>query len=291
MNRPCIGAVLSLALFASSAAAETPPRTWQQSFVVTGRPAVQVTTNDGRVHIRTGPAGAVSASVRYQAHQWGWTSPPRAPEVDFHQTGSTITVSAKEPNVFMLFGGVTERLEIDVVIPSESDLTVRCGDGSITIEQTVRGTVTLHTGDGPIRVAGAAGDISLSTGDGSIVADSLDGALTARTGDGRITVSGRFDRLQVHTSDGRVDANVARGSKLEEEWRVESADGALTLRIPRDLAAELRAHTADGRIHFDLPVQVSGRLDPHSVHGLLNGGGPPLVVRTADGSLTLAVSD
>ena len=285
---PAVAAALLLLAPGASAATS---KTWQQSFTVAGRPTVTITTNDGHVHVRTGPAGTVRSEVRYDGRHWGWTSPHRLPDVDLHQAGNAITVSAREPSVFTIFGGVWMKLDIDVVVPAECDLQIQTGDGPVTIEDPVVGQLGVRTGDGAIRVHGARGDLQLRAADGSITADSLDGSLSARTADGRVVISGRFDRLEVHTGDGRVDATAGRGSQLADGWRIETQDGSLTLRIPTDLKAELDARTGDGRIHFDLPVSVSGRLDPHAIHGLINGGGPPLRLRTSDGALFLAVSE
>lgn len=282
---------LLVVMLATSPALAAGPKEWDKSFKVAARPSVDITTNDGRVRVRTGPVGQVSAHVRFDSHVWGWTSPSREPEVDLHQNGDAITVLAKEPSAFMVVGGISMKLEIEVIVPVDCDLEIQSGDGSVKVEDPVRGRLDVDTGDGSIVVRGARGDVRLSTGDGGIDADSLDGSVSARSGDGHVDLTGRFDRLEVRTADGRVVANATHGSKLAEGWRLETGDGSLTLRIPRNLAAELDAHTGDGRIHFDLPVAVSGPLDPHRVRGLLNGGGPPLRMRTGDGSLTLSVSD
>lgn len=280
----------ALALFATPAAADKPQR-WNQSFAVGGRPTVTITTDDGRIRVHTGPAGKVDADVRYEAHFWGWTSPKNKPTVDLHQAGNTITVTAKEPSVFMVVGGVSIQLDIDVTVPADCDLEIQSGDGSVKIEQPVTGRLAVHTGDGAIRVRGASGDVRLSTTDGRVIADSLDGSVAVRTGDGHVDLEGRFDRLAVQTGDGHANIDAVRGSQLLDGWNLETRDGPLTLRIPKNLKAELDAHTGDGRLHFDLPVSIGGRLDSHEMRGLINGGGPVLRLRTGDGSLTLGVSE
>jgi hypothetical protein len=290
MSSRLTAAILALALPAVASASDAPQH-WQKSFTVTDRPTVSVSTNDGRIRIRTGPPGQVEASVRYEARSWGWTSPGRTPEVDLHQNGNSITVTAKEPSTFMVFGGISIHLEVEVVVPSDCDLEIASSDGSVTLEQPVSGRLTVHTSDGSIRVNGARGDIHLSTSDGRIIADSLDGLVTVRSSDGSVDLSGRFDQLQVRASDGRVEIEAVRGSQVKDGWRIESSDGPVTVRIPRNLAAELDANCDDGHITFDLPVQVSGPLNHHAIHGLLNGGGGLLRIRTRDGSLRLGVSD
>jgi hypothetical protein len=68
---------------------------------------------------------------------------------------------------------------------------------------------------------------------------------------------------------------------------VRTGDGHVTLRLPRDFSADLDVHTGDGHIDSDLPVTVSGSRRENELRGRLNAGGPPLVVRTNDGSIRL----
>jgi hypothetical protein len=57
--------------------------------------------------------------------------------------------------------------------------------------------------------------------------------------------------------------------------------------LPATLSADLDVHTGDGHIQSDLPVTVSGSRNEHELRGKLNAGGPPLIVRTNDGSIRL----
>jgi DUF4097 and DUF4098 domain-containing protein YvlB len=145
----------------------------------------------------------------------------------------------------------------------------------------------IHTGDGSITVDGLHGETRLSTGDGHIEAERLDGILDAQTGDGRLRVRGRFDQLNLHTGDGSIEAEIESGSRMSSEWRVRTGDGHVTLRLPSNFSAELDVHTGDGHIDSDLPVTVSGLRRENELRGKLNAGGPPLVVRTNDGSIRL----
>ena len=119
----------------------------------------------------------------------------------------------------------------------------------------------------------------------------IDGRLKARTGDGHVQATGRFDSLDLSTSDGRVDATASAGSRMLAAWSLETGDGAVTLRVPHDIAAFLDARTHDGRINVEIPITTQGRLSGHALVGDLNGGGAPLRIRTGDGAITLGLSD
>ena len=101
-------------------------------------------------------------------------------------------------------------------------------------------------------------------------------------------VNGRFYNLQLHTQDGSVDLDVQKGSRLASGWRVETGDGSVHLTVPKDLAADLELRTGDGHIRGDLPVSLQSIRNDHDCRATLNGGGPPLVVRTGDGSISVA---
>jgi DUF4097 and DUF4098 domain-containing protein YvlB len=181
-------------------------------------------------------------------------------------------------------------VELEVRIPHRP-FSVNFGVGrrSVRVElQVPRELRTdIHTGDGSITVDGLHGETRLSTGDGHIEADRLDGSLDAQTGDGRLRARGRFDLLNLHTGDGSVEAEIENGSRISSEWTIRTGDGHVTLRLPSSFSADLDVHTGDGHIESDLPVTVSGFKRENELRGKLNAGGPPLVIRTNDGSIRL----
>jgi len=73
-------------------------------------------------------------------------------------------------------------------------------------------------------------------------------------------------------------------SQLLEPWHLQTGDGNVTLGVPRNLGAHIDASTSDGEVHSTLPLSQSGS---SRIEGDINGGGPALVVRTADGSIQL----
>ena len=129
------------------------------------------------------------------------------------------------------------------------------------------------------------GDLSIESGDGHVSVDAHDGRLRARSGDGRLSARGRFDRLDIGTSDGAVEVEAVPRSRVVDEWRITTGDGPVTVRLPRDLAADLDVHTGDGRITTDLTVAVTGTVTSQTLHGRLNGGGERITVHTGDGSI------
>jgi DUF4097 and DUF4098 domain-containing protein YvlB len=249
------GALLSTTLLADD---------WSKKFTISGHPELRIDTNDGAVIIRTWDRKEIEARVTTV----GWKIGSGEVTVVDHQTGDRVELEVRIPhrNFEISFGHRSVRIELEVPREIRTDI---------------------HTGDGGITVDGLHGETRLSTGDGHIEAERLDGTLDAQTGDGRLHVRGRFDLLNLHTGDGSIEAEIESGSKISSEWRVRTGDGHVTLRVPSNFAADLDVHTGDGHIDSDLPVTISGSRRDNELRGKLNAGGPPLVVRTNDGSIRL----
>ena len=236
---------------------------WSKHWSVSGKPELRVSTGDASVTVEAGDNHSIDAHLTTR----GWTIGATGVRVEERQVGDRVEIEVKVPNMHWSFGNHSIRLEVRVPRDLIADL---------------------HTGDGSISLRGLRGALRADTGDGSIHGDDLDGALDAHTGDGSVTVAGRFDKLQLHTQDGSVEAEVKEGSRLDGDWRIQTGDGSVHVRVPKTLAADLEAHTGDGHIRFDLPTTTNGGKDEHFSQAKLNGGGPALVVRTGDGSITVS---
>ena len=73
------------------------------------------------------------------------------------------------------------------------------------------------------------------------------------------------------------------GSRMASECELHTGGGSITIRLPRDFAADPDAATGDGHIRIDLPF-TSAKFDQHCVRGKLYGGGPLLTLHTDDGA-------
>ncbi len=252
-------AILILALAASTLLADD----WNKQFTVSANAQLRVETNDASIRVRAWDRNQIEARVTTTGYRIG----PGEVTVTGRQSGDLV--------------------EIDVRIPRQFGFNF--GSRSVHVEMQVpRATqANIHTGDGRIDTEGLRGEARLTTGDGRIEVDGHDGALDAHTGDGRIHVRGRLDRLNVRTGDGSVQLELLQGSKVAGEWRVQTGDGHISIRMPEDLAANLDVHTGDGHISSNLRGAGLDSPRRNELRGKLNGGGSPFVVRSNDGGITL----
>jgi hypothetical protein len=283
------GSLVAAVLSAPAPAHANKSKTWEQAWAAGATPKVRIVTDDARVRIHRGDSDSVRAVVHFDVKTWGMTSGTSEPKVVLESDGGVIRIEARSQSNWVVFGGIEVKFEVDVTVPPDCDLSTRSGDGSITCDP-LTGRISLESGDGRIRAAGLRGTLVLWSGDGSIEADSLDGSLMARSGDGSMKVNGRFDSLDLRTGDGRMEATARRGSHAASPWSLESGDGSILFRIPRDLQVLLDASSRDGHLRVDLPITTKGAIHNNSLRGELNGGSVLLRMRSGDGSITLALA-
>ena len=239
---------------------------------VNGHVRVRVLTDDGNVRVATADIGQVEMQVDSSGYD------PDELELAIVPHGDQVDVIARERRHWHFFDFHHHNLHVDVRVPRDADVEVRSGDGNV-VASAITGHLDIHTGDGNVAVEQTRGVIRLETGDGSIEAHDVDGAVAATTGDGNVRLEGRFDALAVRTGDGNLRATAAPGSRVVDGWNLHTGDGNVHLNIPHDLQTRLDVRTGDGHVHSEIPL----------AHGMadLNGGGPPIVVRTGDGSIAL----
>jgi hypothetical protein len=246
---------------------------------VPGHVHVHIQADDGSVRVFTADIPQVEMRVVSSGYD-----PERDLVLSMTPHGDRIDIVAKTRDRWHWFDFTRRNLRVEVRAPRDVDIEVTSGDGSVDVD-AIAGSVEIRTGDGNVTVRGARGNIRLHTGDGSIDGRDLDGNIEATTGDGSVQIAGRFDALAVRTGDGKLIANAQPGSRMMQPWHLQTGDGNVMLGLPRDLGARIEASTNDGHVHSSLPLHQVG---DSRVVGDINGGGPPIVVRTGDGSIQLS---
>ena len=161
----------------------------------------------------------------------------------------------------------TEHYELNRPIISSStsangvQLNARCAVGVLgtncavnyVITVPAAAPLTLHSGDGSIRVVGGSGADSFDTGSGGITFENVSGDIVAHTGDGAIIGDGVRSK-GVHASTGsgqvRIDWAVAPSSVAAT-----TGDGGIQLLVPQGSGPyRTSTHTGDGSVHVTVPT-------------------------------------
>ncbi|MCU1242976.1 MAG: hypothetical protein JWO71_3702 [Candidatus Acidoferrum typicum] len=164
-------------------------------------------------------------------------------------------------------------------------VSVRTGGGQIDFGE-VRGSVRAQTGGGGIRVMYVSGPMEVESSAGSICLTRVAGTVRAATAGGTITA---WINPDASSSGGTVH--------LPGLSQLTSGNGDIIVFLPRNLAADIDAVVESGgerRIEADpaLALQVQNRGNgPVHAMAALNGGGPPLKLRTTAGKIRLQFLD
>jgi DUF4097 and DUF4098 domain-containing protein YvlB len=172
---------------------------------------------------------------------------------------------------------------------SGADLKTSGGDIQIG---PVGGDLKAQTLAGDIRAGAVNGSVSVETSGGDIRVERVGASAGARTGGGDIVLPSVAGGVEARTQGGDVRVGVtARDVKGGVSIRDEG--GNVTLMLPSDFRGEVSLEVRDGDpqetlIHSDFPeITLTRQHDLQKASGVLNGGGPRVVVLTHSGTIRL----
>lgn len=136
-------------------------------------------------------------------------------------------------------------------------------------------TMTIHTGNGGVRINDLNGAVSLNTGNGGISLTNVSGDVQARTGNGGVHATGiRSSTFQVHTGNGGVDLQWATAPKSVS---VTSGNGGVHLTVPTG-SGPYRADVSSGNGGRDVSVptdpNAAASITVHTGNGGISVGYP-----------------
>jgi DUF4097 and DUF4098 domain-containing protein YvlB len=259
---------------------------WEKSYPVSAQPMVNLEVSDSNLEIHScGGCGTVHVRVEMQEAK---LSDYRLEE---GQNGNTVHFSLKEKaHAGIRINWHSESVKVVVETPANLTLEARTSDGGLRADG-LHGDLSLDSSDGKQDLEDLSGHLKVQTRDGGVRLRGGRGTLEARGIDGSQEISGAFDALQVSSSDGSLSVELLPGTRLQASSRIETKDGSLAVRVPRDLAVEFDVATRDGRISSDLQLTMNGYDgDRHELRGTMNGGGPLLAIKSSDGSVRLTAN-
>jgi hypothetical protein len=135
---------------------------------------------------------------------------------------------------------------------------------------------------GRVDLSGIAGDLSVRGVTGAV---SLRGFRGGRcridAGHGRVDAEGLFEELAVDVTTGSVSVTCDDGSRAAKPWRIESAHGSVSLKLPKGFSCALEARTDHGRISS--PWGGGKELDVK-----VGAGGERVTLRTSTGGIEIS---
>jgi len=258
---------------------------FERTLNVGAQPDLYVSTGSGNITLHAGSGNQIHIVGRVHA---GWSafgdvterirrivqSPPIV------QEGNTVRIG--EVSNHELYNNIS--IDYDITAPTSVALNLRSGSGDVTTEHLGR-YLSATSGSGEVRAHGVAGPAELATGSGNIELDELAaGYIKARTGSGNIHIHGLNGALSARSGSGDVDAQ----GHLTGAATLSSGSGNVRLHIGPDAHFNLEATTGSGDIRVRFPnAPEQNEHTRHHLTGPVNGGGPPLEVRTGSGNVEI----
>jgi hypothetical protein len=152
-----------------------------------------------------------------------------------------------------------------------------------TVHVPRRTAVVVQNSNGGIELKGTQGDAHLRTSNGGLTVREVEGDLELKTSNGGITVAHSAGALSARTSNGAIQAELT-DFPASANLTLESTNGGISIRLPRDARFSLDAATSNGGVDsdFSIPGTKTGR---SKLQGDVNGGGSKLVIHTSNGGI------
>ncbi len=280
------GLVLAPALLlAASPAAVAADNHFERTLNVSSQPDLYVSTNAGDITIRPGSDNQIHIVGHIHA---GWTffgNPEKRiqriiDDPPISESGNSIRVGQSGDHD--LYSGLS--IDYDISAPASVALNLRSASGDILVDHVGR-FLSAASGSGDLRVHEISGPAEMVSGSGDIELDEAGaGDIKARTGSGDIQIHGFNGGLTVRSGSGDIQAD----GRLTGPSTLSSGSGDIKLHLTPEAHFDLEAATGSGDIDLNFPG--APRQSDRSRHHLtapVNGGGPPLQIRTGSGDIQI----
>jgi hypothetical protein len=165
---------------------------------------------------------------------------------------------------------------------------VREASVSYEISTPPRMDTKLVSTNGRVQIGAIEGRADLHTTNGAVHAEGTQGVLKAHTTNGAISLVQVAGGCNAVTTNGNITAELL--SLGSQGCELHTTNGAIHISLPENVRADLEASTTNGNVTSALPLSVQGKISKQGMEGKINGGGPPLKLRTTNGSITIEKS-
>jgi DUF4097 and DUF4098 domain-containing protein YvlB len=154
--------------------------------------------------------------------------------------------------------------------------------GSIQF-RNVNGPVTARTDGGSISIRDVGGDVDATSNGGSVSVGRANGKVMARANGGSVSIDEATDAIDAKAAGGSVAAYISKQPRSDSKLIAEA--GNVELRLPESIAVNIDASCSAGRLSSDF--SLNGHQDENRLKGVINGGGPLVMVRASAGNIYL----
>jgi DUF4097 and DUF4098 domain-containing protein YvlB len=244
--------------------------------IVSAAGAIKASTSSGSIHIGLGQGKSVILRNSGGDIEVGGIAGDASAETS---SGSIKIKSVKGELSAKNSGG-------DIIIGDGDAINAQTSSGSIRIQKAT-GAVSLKNSGGDVSVQEAGGATTASTSSGTIHLGRALGKVDAKNSGGNISVDEARDAVIARTSSGEINVTFMAGPRGES--RLEVSGGGIKVGLPASAGVDLDAQSSGGEVITSVPVTVvvEGKRK-NGLQGKINGGGPPLILRSSSGDIRIS---
>jgi len=287
--------ILSFLIFITSfgsAVAKEINKEFHQSFDVKSGDSLHLRHGDGDVRLIPWKKNIIDVKVRYRAdidvvgirlgrkHDF---------DVEFRQTENTVYVTGKEESSATI--GYQNKNVYEYVYeihsPEYVQLDLDGDDGNVNIESW-KAEIECRIDDGDINLRNIVGEkITIWGEDGNVEIDNLTGDLTIKVDDGDLILNAcETTRCRLEAEDGDLDLDLLAVEMFEAD--IKTDDGDVTVDLAKVFSTSFYASADDADyIRIELDDIEDYKEDRISKSGSIHGGKGRMMIRTADGNITI----
>jgi DUF4097 and DUF4098 domain-containing protein YvlB len=207
-----------------------------RAFSLSGHGTLVVKEIIGSVHIHPGEANQIV--VRGSEHAVGLASSLNNLQVQYTQSGNTVTVSSSEN---WALAGDSE-LSLDITVPASIDITIHNISADATIDG-ITGPIDASASSGNLELNDTNGPLNLNTRSGDISLNNDHGSVSAHTTSGDISARGLTGPVNLSTSSGNITLEQAQ---LSSQDLLQTTSGDIDVSGTLDPRGTCRMETSSG---------------------------------------------
>lgn len=232
---------------------------------------LSVKSISGDIAITTGPGGAVSADITFDAERC---------EVIAETRGKTVYFEAKHLKVWKIFSFGSDKepcAKFEIKAPAGMEANPVSVSGDVLVER-LNGPVTGKSVSGDVNIAGS-GPLSLTTVSGSIEVSEAAGTMRFHTTSGDISgVIKSSEDLEAHAVSGKIALEILT-APAKGAFSLDTVSGDLELTFPKGAKAGASLHSVSGELKNNIindpaaPLRAVRPLSPTASRSWSEPGG------------------
>jgi hypothetical protein len=174
-------------------------------------------------------------------------------------------------------------VNLEVRVPRGTRLEVNASNGRVCIN-AVCGGVRVRSSNVAVRVEDIEGDVEIQASNAKVHCSGIHGRLVARTSNGKIEIERHRGGLDASSSNGLIHAHL---DEVSAAVVLATSNGRIALDLPEQVDADVDLRVDNGVIRNQRSLERCSRSSGGRLSGTLGRGGPPVKLRTSNGSISV----